>query len=595
MTIFNLFTLLGGIAVFLYGMKVMGDSLEKLAGGKLERLLERLTSNRLKGVILGAGVTAVIQSSSATTVMLVGFVNSGIMALSQAIGVIMGANIGTTATSWILSLSGLSGDNPVVQLFKPDSFAPLLAFIGILLISVSKKASKHNTGSILMGFGILMTGMMSMQAAVDPLKEEVWFRELIAAMSNPALGILTGALLTAIIQSSSASIGIMQAVANSTGTFTYSSALPMIMGQNIGTCATALISSIGTNKNAKRVAVVHLLFNLIGTGVFLAAFYILDAFINFAFMEDTISTFGIAIIHSIFNITATIVLIPFTKQLEKLACFIIKDKKKEEEANEFALLDSRFLSTPSIALEQCYSVSRKMGQLAIDTFKLSIENITDYSPEKVQTILDNEEKVDVYDDKIGAYLVHLSSHGLSEKDTKAVTAIQHTISDFERIADHAVNMAEACKEMQKRDVTFSDKANDELAVFVGAINEILDKALLCYTENDIEVARSVEPLEEVIDNLRTELKKRHTKRVRKGKCTIDLGIALSDMLTNLERVADHCSNIAVNLIQTKESADMEAHEYLNELKKTDDTNFLIQFSHYTKKYELPKKSDKASQ
>lgn len=592
MTIFNFFTLLGGIAVFLYGMKVMGDSLEKLAGGKLERLLERLTSNRFKGVALGAGVTAVIQSSSATTVMLVGFVNSGIMALSQAIGVIMGANIGTTATSWILSLSGLSGDNPVVQIFKPDSFAPLLAFIGMLLITISKKSSKHNTGSILVGFGILMTGMMSMQAAVDPLKDEAWFRELIAAMSNPAFGILTGAVLTAIVQSSSASIGIMQAVANSTGTFTYSSALPMIMGQNIGTCATALISSIGTNKNAKRVAVVHLLFNLIGTAVFLSAFYAIDAFVDFTFMEDTISTFGIAIIHSVFNITATIVLIPFTKQLEKLACLIVKDKK-EESANEFALLDSRFLSTPSIALEHCYSVSRRMGELAIETFKLSLDNIKNFSPENVQTIMENEEKVDVYDDKIGAYLVHLSSHGLSEKDTQTVTVIQHTISDFERIADHAVNMAESCKEMQKREVTFSDKANDELSVFIGAINEILDKALLCYTENDLEIAKSVEPLEEVIDNLRTELKKRHTKRVRKGKCTIDLGLVLSDMLTNLERVADHCSNIAVNLIQAR-GENMEAHEYLNELK-TDDTNFLVQFSYYTKKYELPKKADKAAQ
>ena len=594
MTIFNLFALLGGVAVFLYGMKVMGDSLEKLAGGKLEKLLERLTSNRIKGVALGAGVTAVIQSSSATTVMLVGFVNSGIMALSQAIGVIMGANIGTTATSWILSLSGLSGENPIVQLFKPDSFAPLLAFIGMLLIMVSKKASKHNVGSILIGFGILMTGMMSMQAAVDPLKDAEWFRNLIAAMSNPALGIITGAVLTAIIQSSSASIGIMQAVATSTGTFTYSSALPMIMGQNIGTCATALISSIGTNKNAKRVSVVHLLFNLIGTAVFLAAFYAIDAFVDFAFMDDTISTFGIAIIHSIFNITATLVLLPFTKQLEKLACLIVKNKAEEAAKDEFVLLDSRFLSTPSIALEQCHNVSKKMGALAIETFKLSIDNIKNFSPEKVQTILDNEELIDTYDDKIGSYLVQLSSHGISEGDTKVVTAIQHTISDFERIADHAVNMVESCKEMQKRDVKFSDKANDELSVFVGAINEILDKALACYTEDDLEIARSVEPLEEVIDNLRTELKKRHTKRVRKGKCTIDLGIILSDMLTNLERVADHCSNIAVNLIQTKDTA-VEAHEYINELKKTDDTNFLIQFSHYTKKYELPKKADKTIQ
>lgn len=590
MTIFNILSLLGGIAIFLYGMKVMGSSLEKLAGGKLEHLLERLTSNRFKGVLLGAGVTAVIQASGATTVMLVGFVNSGIMALSQAIGVIMGANVGTTVTSWILSLSGLTSDNVFVQLLKPDSFAPIFAFIGFIMLSVCKLSKRKDIGTILLGFGMLMMGMMTMQAAVSPLKDSAEFTSFIQALSNPALGIIAGTVLTAILQSSSASVGVLQAIANSTGTLTYSSAMPIIMGQNIGTCATALISSIGTSKNAKRVAIVHLLFNVIGTIVFLIIFYLVDMFVNFVFMDDTVTAVGIAIVHSIFNIVTTVLLLPFTKQLEKLACLIIRDKPTDED-REFALLDPRFLSTPSFAIEQCYNLSVKMADLSVNTLKTSLGLLRDFDKAQADTIIVNEEKVDVYDDKISTYLVKLSTQQLTDNDSKNLSLIQHCISDFERISDHAINILESVNEMQKKSLEFSDKAKEELSIFAKAIEEILTTALTAYTDNDIELAKTVEPLEEVIDNLRNELKKRHVKRLRKGKCTIELGLVLSDILTNFERISDHCSNIAVSLIQISENS-FEAHEYINELKKADDTNFLVQFARYTKKYELPKKAEK---
>lgn len=586
MDIFGVLTMIGGLVLFLFGMNVMGDGLEKLSGGTLEKVLEKLTSKKIMAVLLGAAVTAVIQSSSATTVMVVGFVNSGIMKLSQAVGIIMGANIGTTVTSWILSLSGIEGDSIFIQMLKPTSFAPVLAVVGIIMYMSAKSDKRRNVGLILLGFTVLMYGMTTMSDAVAPLADVPEFTQILTLFSNPFLGVLAGAVLTAVIQSSSASVGILQALC-ATGAIPFGTALPIIMGQNIGTCATALISSIGANKNAKRAAMVHLYFNIIGTIIFMAAFYALNAFIGFAFIDETATPAGIAIIHSVFNIFATIILMPFTKLLEKLACITIRDKNEPtKEKDEFQLLDQRFLATPAFAIEQCKTLTAKMAEISKDAFMSSISLLNSFTKKTADYVIAQENTVDTYEDKIGTYLVQLSSKSLSETDSKSISLLLHCIGDFERISDHAVNILEAAREMEEKDLHFSPKAKEELSVYTSALMEIVNTAFNAFTAENLEYAKAVEPLEEVIDELRNQLKKRHIKRLQKGKCTIELGFILQDLITNYERIADHCSNIAVCLIQIADNS-FDMHEYLNELKKTEDRDFADKYKFYHSKYLLP--------
>ncbi len=586
MDIFGVLTMIGGLVLFLFGMNVMGDGLEKLSGGTLEKVLEKLTSKKIMAVLLGAAVTAVIQSSSATTVMVVGFVNSGIMKLSQAVGIIMGANIGTTVTSWILSLSGIEGDSIFIQMLKPTSFAPILAVVGIIMYMSAKNDKRKDVGLILLGFTVLMYGMTTMSDAVAPLADVPEFTQILTLFSNPFLGVIAGAVLTAIIQSSSASVGILQALC-ATGAMPFGTALPIIMGQNIGTCATALISSIGANKNAKRAAMVHLYFNIIGTIIFMALFYTLNAFIGFAFIDEAATPAGIAIIHSVFNIFATIILMPFTKLLEKLACLTIRDKNEPaKEKDEFQLLDQRFLSTPAFAIEQCKTLTAKMAEISKDAFMSSISLLNSFTKKTADYVIAQENTVDTYEDKIGTYLVQLSSKSLSETDSKSISLLLHCIGDFERISDHAVNILEAAQEMDEKDLHFSQKAKEELSVYTSALMEIVNTAFNAFTTENLEYAKAVEPLEEVIDELRNQLKKRHIKRLQKGKCTIELGFILQDLITNYERIADHCSNIAVCLIQIADNS-FDMHEYLNELKKTEDRDFADKYKFYHSKYLLP--------
>lgn len=586
MDIFGVLTMIGGLVLFLFGMNVMGDGLEKLSGGTLEKVLEKLTSKKIMAVLLGAAVTAVIQSSSATTVMVVGFVNSGIMKLSQAVGIIMGANIGTTVTSWILSLSGIEGDSIFIQMLKPTSFAPVLAVVGIIMYMSAKSDKRRNVGLILLGFTVLMYGMTTMSDAVAPLADVPEFTQILTLFSNPFLGVLAGAVLTAVIQSSSASVGILQALC-ATGAIPFGTALPIIMGQNIGTCATALISSIGANKNAKRAAMVHLYFNIIGTIIFMVVFYALNAFIGFAFIDEAATPAGIAIIHSVFNIFATIILMPFTKLLEKLACLTIRDKNEPaKEKDEFQLLDQRFLATPAFAIEQCKTLTAKMAEISKDAFMSSISLLNSFTKKTADYVIAQENTVDTYEDKIGTYLVQLSSKSLSETDSKSISLLLHCIGDFERISDHAVNILEAAREMEEKDLHFSPKAKEELSVYTSALMEIVNTAFNAFTAENLEYAKAVEPLEEVIDELRNQLKKRHIKRLQKGKCTIELGFILQDLITNYERIADHCSNIAVCLIQIADNS-FDMHEYLNELKKTEDRDFADKYKFYHSKYLLP--------
>ena len=586
MDIFGVLTMIGGLVLFLFGMNVMGDGLEKLSGGTLEKVLEKLTSKKIMAVLLGAAITAVIQSSSATTVMVVGFVNSGIMKLSQAVGIIMGANIGTTVTSWILSLSGIEGDSIFIQMLKPTSFAPVLAVVGIIMYMSTKSDKRRNVGLILLGFTVLMYGMTTMSDAVAPLADVPEFTQILTLFSNPFLGVLAGAVLTAVIQSSSASVGILQALC-ATGAIPFGTALPIIMGQNIGTCATALISSIGANKNAKRAAMVHLYFNIIGTIIFMAVFYALNAFIGFAFIDEAATPAGIAIIHSVFNIFATIILMPFTKLLEKLACLTIRDKNEPaKEKDEFQLLDQRFLATPAFAIEQCKTLTAKMAEISKDAFMSSISLLNSFTKKTADYVIAQENTVDTYEDKIGTYLVQLSSKSLSETDSKSISLLLHCIGDFERISDHAVNILEAAREMEEKDLHFSPKAKEELSVYTSALMEIVNTAFNAFTAENLEYAKAVEPLEEVIDELRNQLKKRHIKRLQKGKCTIELGFILQDLITNYERIADHCSNIAVCLIQIADNS-FDMHEYLNELKKTEDRDFADKYKFYHSKYLLP--------
>lgn len=582
MDIFAVLSLLCGLALFLYGMNTMGDGLEKFSGGKLEKTLEKMTNSTLKGFLLGAAVTAVIQSSSATTVMVVGFVNSGIMKLRQAIGIIMGANVGTTITSWILSLSGIEGDSIVMKLLKPSSFSAVFSFIGIILLMFCKKDSKKNLGSIFVGFAVLMVGMNMMSNAVEPLADEPAFTSILTAFQNPFLGILTGALLTAIIQSSSASVGILQAL-SSTGSITYSMAIPIVMGQNIGTCVTALISCVGAKKNAKRAAFVHLYFNIIGTIVICALFYGANAFLNFAFLDDIVNPANIAVIHTIFNLLATALLLPFSKQLEKLACFTIRDS---EDDIQTPFLDERFLNTPSLATERAMSLSTKMARLSEGTLLGSLELLGEYNDKVAETIQDNEDIIDSYEDAISTYLVKLSQKPLSEKDSKMVQLVLHTIGDFERISDHAVNILQVAQEIEQKKVKFSDEARAGLEVMVAALIEIINNATLAFINNDVKLAAKVEPLEQVIDRLRDKLKEAHVRRLTNGECTIELGFIFSDLITNIERVSDHCSNIAIGVIEINRNG-YEAHEYLHELKNSDDIQYNADYKAYKQKYSLP--------
>lgn len=586
MDIFGIFTLFGGLALFLYGMSIMGGGLEKISGGKLERILEKLTSNPLKGVLLGAGVTAVIQSSSATTVMVVGFVNSGIMRLSQAIGVIMGANVGTTVTSWILSLTGIQGDSFFINLLKPSSFSPVLAVIGVILYMAGKNSRKKDIGEILLGFAVLMFGMEAMSGAVKPLADVPEFTNILTMFRNPILGILVGTMLTAVIQSSSASVGILQAL-SITGAFTYGSVIPIIMGQNIGTCVTALLSSIGANKNAKRTAIVHLYFNIIGTIVFSILYYSLNAIFTLKLSDEIVGAAGIALIHSIFNIFTTLLLLPFTKLLEKLAYLtlpITEDEKDRTE--EFTLLDERFLSTPAFAIEQCYAVSKQMSEIARDTFFDAMELVNKYSGDKARSIIEREQDLDRYEDKLRAYLTRLSSESLGFSDSQNVSTLLHCITDIERISDHAVNVVECIQEMHKKDLHFSKRAVEEMNIFGSAVHDILDRSVQAFVTEDEALAKTVEPLEEVIDELNKNVKKRHVKRLRKGKCTIELGLVLSDLASNYERVADHCSNIAVFMIQVQDNQ-FEEHEYINHLKENENDYFKKQVESFRALYMLP--------
>ena len=584
MDIFGVFSLVGGLALFLFGMDAMGKGLEKLSGGRLERLLEKLTSNRLKAVALGTLVTGIIQSSSATTVMVVGFVNSGIMKLTQAVGIIMGANIGTTITSWILSLSSIEGDSFLLKLMKPSSFAPILALIGIILLMFCKSEKKKNIGTILVGFAILMTGMDQMSAAVKPLKDVPEFTNILLMFSNPILGMLAGLVLTAIIQSSSASVGILQALCV-TGAVPFSTALPIIMGQNIGTCVTAIISSIGTSKNAKRAAAVHLFFNIIGTAVFMIAFYTINAFMPFAFLNTPADAAGIATIHSLFNIGATLLLLPFGNQLVKLATWVIKESKEDQEKeNIFKALDVRFLDTPSIALEQCKKLTDDMARITKDSLFGAIELLDNYSEKREKELVEMETLVDRYEDEVGAYLMKVNSRDLSNKDSHTVNTLLHSIGNWERISDHALNICDAAREIHEKKISFSKAATEELAVYTRAIKDILNMTVESFEYDDISMAKKVEPLEEVIDDINLMIKNRHVQRLRAGECTIELGFVLNDILTNYERVSDHCSNVAVTIIQT-EDYDVEAHQYIGRLKDEDEFKRAIEL--VQREYRLP--------
>ena len=542
-------------------------------------------------MLLGAGVTAVIQSSSATTVMVVGFVNSGIMKLSQAIGIIMGANVGTTITSWVLSLTGIESDSLLLQLVKPTSFSPILAMIGVVFIMFIKNGKKRDLGSIFVGFAILMFGMDMMSSAMQPLSEVPEFTQFFTMFTNPVLGIIVGALVTAVIQSSSASVGILQALCAS-GTVTYAAAVPIILGQNIGTCVTAMMSGVGASKNAKRAAIVHLLFNIIGTTIFVIVFYSLNAILHFSFMSDQANRAGIAFVHTGFNISATLILLPFANVLEKLSLFVIKpdesEKKQAQEKELFAKMDERFLSTPAFALEQAYSHVVKMAEITKESLSEATSTLFQYDEELANDVERKENLVDRYDDEISGYLVKLSSKNLSVHDSRKLNMLLHSVGDLERISDHAMNLVDCAKDISKKEQGFSSKATEELKVFTKAVLDIVDESVRIFSAEDAEAATTFEPFEEAIDVLQKEMKKRHTKRLRKGKCTAEMGFVLSDITNNYERIADHCSNLAINVMQLYED-DTHAHEYVDNLQKGEGTEYDRLCHGYLSRYELPGK------
>ncbi len=577
---FDVLALIGGLCLFLFGMNVMGDGLERRAGNSLKALLGRLTDSKLKGFLTGMGVTAVIQSSSATTVMVVGFVNSKIMTLKQSIGVIMGANIGTTVTAWILSLSGISSDNVVMKLLKPTSFTPILALLGIGLIMFSKSSKKRDVGTILLGFATLMFGMDAMSDAVSGLKDIPEFQNLFLAFTNPILGVLVGTLVTAIIQSSSASVGILQAL-SATGAVSYAAAIPIIMGQNIGTCVTAMLSSFGANKNAKRASFVHLLFNVVGTVIWLSVFCIISAIFKPVILNESASYLGIAVCHTIFNVLCTAILLPASSLLEKLAYRLVPEGKVPEKVVE---LDERLLATPAIAVEQSSRLAAKMATEAIEGFRLSVQSITDYTPEIAERIRKIEDDTDHYEDVLGTYLTKLSKSQVSDEDSAIVTKLLKAIGDFERISDHAVNVLESVEELREKGIEFSPAAKEEIAVLCEATGEILSLTESAYVRNDLAIAYDVEPLEQVIDNLKTLLRNNHIARLKDGACTVETGFIWSDLITNFERVSDHCSNVAVGIIDVSEHT-MNAHEVVKSLKHGN-TNYNDKYEEYSRKYSV---------
>lgn len=581
MDIFGIFSLFGGLALFLYGMNIMGEGLERLGGGKFETILEKLTSNPIKGVILGAAVTAVIQSSSATTVMVVGFVNSGIMRLHQAIGIIMGANIGTTVTAWILSLSGIEGESLIVQFCKPANFTPILALIGIVFTMVAKSDKKKNIGNILLGFSVLMFGMETMSAAVEPLKDVPAFTNILTMFQNPILGVIAGAVLTGIIQSSSASVGILQAL-SATGSITFGAAIPIILGQNIGTCVTALISCIGANKNAKRAAMVHLYFNIIGTILFLTVFYVVNAFVHFEFINDSVNAFNIAVVHTIFNVIATAVLLPFNRLLEKLAHLTIRDGEAPEVST--GLLDERFLVTPSFAIEQCVNAATQMANIARESFTLAQECVAKYSEANDKVIIENEDTADKFEDDLGAYLVKLSAKSLSANDSHKVSILLHAISDFEKVTDYTTDLVFTAREKRDKDIHFKEKTRQEITIMVNAVREIIDLTIDAFSTENVELANKVEPLEDVIDSLRNELKKRHVRRMQEGRCSVSEGIVFTDYITALEKISDHCANVAAAIIELDDE-NYDVHNAMS-VRKTN-SEYKDNYAAFSKKYALP--------
>ena len=590
MDIFSLFTLCGGVAFFLYGMSLMSSRLEKLAGGRLEQMLRKMTDNRFKSLLLGAGITIAIQSSSAMTVMLVGLVNSGIMELGQTVGVIMGSNVGTTLTAWILSLSGIDSSSFWLQLLKPEVFSPLVALAGMILRTRNKSGRRRSAGSIMVGFAILMTGMEMMKNAVSPLADMPEFNAILTAFTNPFLGVLVGAVFTGVIQSSAASVGILQAL-SLTGGISYGVALPIIMGQNIGTCVTALLSSIGVNRNARRVSVIHISFNLIGTAACLAAFYGSDLIFHYAFMDASIDPAGIAMVHSVFNIATTALLLPFSKQLEKLAYVVVKEDKQETQ--KFSFIDQRLLATPSVAIAECANKTVDMARLAEDTILKSLSLLGKYDEKTAEEVVRNEDQLDRYEDQLGTLLVQLSGKALSDEDSRNISKQLHTIGDFERIGDHAVNLLKTAQEIHEKDIRFSGQALEELKILLSALRDILRVTTKAFAEEDLPLAARVEPLEQVIDGLIADIKSNHIVRLQKGHCTIEMGFVLSDLLTNCERVSDHCSNIAVAQIETAQSL-YQAHEYLNTLKSAGDAAFQSAFEDYCRQYAIRKETVDAS-
>lgn len=571
--------LIGGLALFLFGMNVMGEALEKKAGNKLKSILARLTSNKFKGFLLGLGITAIIQSSSATTVMVVGFVNSGVMTLGQAVGVIMGANLGTSVTSWILSLTSIDSSNIFISLFKPDTFTPVLALLGIILYMFVKDQKKRDIGLILLGFAVLMFGMNMMSDAVSGLKNNEQFTSMLVVFDNPIFGVIAGTVLTAIVQSSSASVGILQAL-TMTGGITNGTAIPIIMGQNIGTCVSALISSVGANKNAKRAAFVHLYFNVIAAVIELAIFYVIKAFFPLTILSDAASPFTVAVIHTGFKIIALVLLMPVSSKLEKLACLTVKDSKEKEKDE---LLDERLLVTPAVAIQRSRDVAKDMIKEAFDTITEAFDTIQNgYSEAKMKSVKDGEKSVDVYEDKLGTYLVKISSCSLTDTDSHEVSKLLHIIGDFERISDHAVNIVESMEEMHDKQLEFSDSAKRELGVMCGAINEIMELTKTAFVGDNMESAVLVEPLEQVIDSLKAKIKSRHIERLQNSECTIELGFVLSDLLNNLERISDHCSNIAGCIIEIAHNS-LGMHEYFRKIKK-DDSFFKEHYTAYLEKY-----------
>ncbi len=582
MTFFNWLNMFGGLAFFLYGMSVMGEGLEKQSGGSLTTLLGKMTSNPIKGVALGAIVTAVIQSSSATTVMVVGFVNSGIMQLRQALSIIMGANIGTTITAWFLSMVGIESDNFFINMLKPSSFSPIIAMVGICLLMFSKSTRKKDVGSIFLGFALLMYGMLLMSDSAAPLADMPEFANLLVLFQNPLLGMLMGMLMTAVLQSSSASVGILQAITIS-GLVTYSAAVPIILGQNIGTCVTAMLSSIGTSKNAKRAALGHLYFNIIGAFIFMLAFYGLNQIIHFSFFNEPVTAFNVAILHSLFNVTCTLVLLPFTKHL---VCFSIKDKEEKKNTAFPNLLDERLLVTPGVAIDAADKVTLEMGILGRENLDLAFEVIQKYDSKKSDLMEENENRVDGYEDKLGSYLIRLSERSLSQQDNRQISKLLHTITDFERISDHTCNLLNSATELHEKKISFSEPAMQDLLVLRQAISEILDLTLNCFASEDLADAIQVEPLEEVIDEICINVKNRHIDRMQRGLCSLEKGFIFQDVLTNLERMSDHCSNIAACIIELQHNS-FDTHKYLNELRSSGNQSYKNLQKYYREAYKLP--------